>query len=164
MQDPYGSRIWQNKYPDALPVELDFPSISALDIFEQSVAEKPNLPALHYFDISFSYKEIDTMAAALAAGLADFGLTKGNRVIIQLQNIPQYLISLYAVWKLAAIAVTLNPMFKSKEMVSPYIMEPIQSCSWISCSVKIHPARFIGSEVNPPIQWESFACVGQYCP
>jgi len=116
MQDPYDRRIWQNKYTGALSVGIDFPSISALDIFERSVAKKPNLPALHYFDISFSYMEIDTMAAALAAGLGDFGLTKGNRVIIQLQNIPQYLISLYAVWKLGAIAVTLNPMFKSKEL------------------------------------------------
>jgi len=35
---------------------------------------------------------------------------------LYLQNIPQFLVSMYAIWKLGAIVVLCNPMFKRKEL------------------------------------------------
>jgi long-chain acyl-CoA synthetase len=44
------------------------------------------------------------------------GLKKGDRVVFYLQNIPQFVIAQYAVWKAGGIVVPLNPMYKEKEL------------------------------------------------
>ncbi len=116
MGSPFDERVWLKNYPASLPAEFEPPPLTALDLWEKAAAERRQFPALYYFDTAFSYGWIDSRASALAAGLTVLGVTKGDRVILQLQNMPQYLISLYAVWKLGAVAVTLNPMYKTREM------------------------------------------------
>jgi long-chain acyl-CoA synthetase len=48
--------------------------------------------------------------------MRDMGLGKGDRVIIDLQNVPQFLIALYGIWSAGGIAVPLNPMYKEEEL------------------------------------------------
>jgi len=43
-------------------------------------------------------------------------LHKGDRVVLYLQNVPQFIIGQLAVWKAGGIVVPLNPMFKEKEL------------------------------------------------
>ncbi|MEW6265044.1 MAG: AMP-binding protein [Thermodesulfobacteriota bacterium] len=116
MNHIYDKRVWLKNYPTDLPADLTLPPRTGLDLFENAAADFPERPALHYFDATFTYGRMEAMSAALAAGLAERGVRRGDRVILQLQNIPQYLISLYAIWKLGAVAVILNPMYKSREM------------------------------------------------
>jgi long-chain acyl-CoA synthetase len=47
----------------------------------------------------------------------DLGLEKGGRIIVDLQNVPQFLIATYAAWKSGAVVVPLNPMYKEKELL-----------------------------------------------
>lgn len=116
MVDLYEEKIWQKNYPVGYPGDFEIPSVSAIDLFEESVLKRPQSPALHYFDETLTYAELDSYVSAMAAGLVELGVKKGDRVAIQLQNIPQYLICLYAIWKLGAIAVPLNPMYKEREL------------------------------------------------
>ena len=44
------------------------------------------------------------------------GVGSGDRVAIVLQNIPQFLVAAVAAWKLAAIVVSLNPMYRTPEL------------------------------------------------
>jgi long-chain acyl-CoA synthetase len=116
MNDQYQDRGWVRHYPETLPPDIDVPAQTGLDMWLKAVEQKPQHPALYYFDQAFTYSQLDTRANSFALGLQELGIVKGDRVIIQLQNIPQYLITLYAVWKLGAIAVTLNPMYKTREL------------------------------------------------
>jgi long-chain acyl-CoA synthetase len=54
--------------------------------------------------------------SGLSAAFQDLGLERGDRVILVLQNVPQFLIATYAAWKLGCIVVPLNPMYKEKEL------------------------------------------------
>ena len=116
MSDIYEERIWLKLYPKNYPPDFKAPDVSAIDLFEESASNSPQAPALHYFDSTLTYGELNSLANRLAAGLAALGVKKGDRVVIQLQNIPQYLISLYAIWKRGGIAVGLNPMYKEREL------------------------------------------------
>ena len=116
MGDLYQDMIWLKQYPRSLPFDIEIPEITGLDMWQRSVKENPDGPAMYYFDRALTYGQLDALADALSAGLADLGLSKGDRAIIQLQNIPQFLIALYAVWKAGAVAVSLNPMYKSREL------------------------------------------------
>jgi long-chain acyl-CoA synthetase len=112
----YEKRPWLNNYPDQVPHDLKIGSQTALNDFIISAARRPDAPAVLYFDRVISYGEIEQLSNNLAAALSDFGFAKGDRIIVNLQNIPQFLIAVYAAWKLGGIAVPLNPMYKEREL------------------------------------------------
>lgn len=89
---------------------------TALEMFEAARDRAPGRPALHYFDEQLSYAQVDQRADALAAYLQQNGVQFGDRVALYLQNIPEFMIALIATWKLGAIAVTINPMNKAREL------------------------------------------------
>ncbi|MGA6206457.1 class I adenylate-forming enzyme family protein [Nocardia testacea] len=80
------------------------------------VRHEPDAPALVYFDTTLTVREADDLATALAAAFADRGVGHGERVGIHLQNIPQYALVLLALWKLGAIAILLNSMYRGREL------------------------------------------------
>lgn len=72
--------------------------------------------AITYFDGRITYRELDELSDGLAVHLAGRGLGGGDRIALQLQNIPQFAIALLAGWKVGAIVVPLNPMYRSHEL------------------------------------------------
>jgi long-chain acyl-CoA synthetase len=116
MSSIYEKRPWLSLYPKGIPSDLEIPNTTAIDIFEGTASKLPQAPAIHYFDNTISYGELNSLADSLAAALADLGVGKGDRIALDLQNIPQFLISQYAAWKLGAIVVPLNPMYKEREL------------------------------------------------
>jgi len=112
----YQERPWLSSYPDWVPHDLDLAGFTAAEDFNFSAARRPEAPAIYYFDHVISYGEIDRLSDALAIGFHDLGLNKGDRIIVDLQNVPQVLISVYAAWKLGAIVVPVNPMYREKEL------------------------------------------------
>jgi long-chain acyl-CoA synthetase len=65
---------------------------------------------------SKSYAEIDRLSDQLAAGLVDLGVTKGSAVGIFMMNIPQFVISFYAVLKAGGLVVAFNPLYTAREL------------------------------------------------
>lgn len=116
MDSIYEKRPWLKNYPAWVPHDLEVTSGTALDDFRASAARTPEMPALFYFDHAISYKEIDKLSDNLAAAFKGLGLEKGDRIILDLQNVPQFPIATYAAWKVGAIVVPLNPMYKQKEL------------------------------------------------
>ncbi len=117
MDSIYEARPWLKNYPDHVPHDLEIGSETALDDFKASAARKPNAPAVYYFDDIITYGDIDQQSDSLAAAFNDMGLKKGDRIIVDLQNVPQFLIATYAAWKLGIIVVPLNPMYKEEELL-----------------------------------------------
>jgi len=85
-------------------------------MFLETAKAMPEQAAIYYFEQSMSYSELDRKSTALAAALKGRGVTHGDRVALYLQNIPQFLIALYGAWKVGAIVVPCNPMFKQREL------------------------------------------------
>jgi len=112
----YEKKPWLKNYPEWVPHNLEIAPDTALGDFRASAARLPGSPAVYYFDHVISYGEIDRLSDCLAAALCDLGLEKGDRIILDLQNVPQFLVATYAAWKLGAIAVPLNPMYKEREL------------------------------------------------
>jgi long-chain acyl-CoA synthetase len=73
-------------------------------------------PLLHYFETPVSGARLGRASDALACAMADLGVRAGDRVVVQLQNMPQFHLSLLAIWKLGAIAVPANPMLRAREL------------------------------------------------
>jgi long-chain acyl-CoA synthetase len=116
MVSVYETRPWLNNYPEWVPHNLEITPDTALSDFVKSAMREPEAPAVLYFDHALSYGELDRYSNSLSAAFRDLGVTKGDRIILVLQNVPQFLIATYAAWKLGSIVVPLNPMYKEKEL------------------------------------------------
>jgi long-chain acyl-CoA synthetase len=116
MDSNYARRPWLKNYPDSVPHDLEIAFDTAIGDFEESAALHPEAPAVFYFDHEISYGEINRLSNSLAAVFDDMGIGKGDRIVVDLQNVPQFLVATYAAWKLGAIVVPLNPMYKEKEL------------------------------------------------
>jgi long-chain acyl-CoA synthetase len=117
MDSIYQQRPWLNFYPSWAPHDLNIGSCTPSGDFLTSAASHPDSPAIYYFDQAISYREIDRWSDGLAAAFHDMGLRAGDRIIIDLQNVPQFLIAVYAAWKIGVIVVPVNPMYKEKELL-----------------------------------------------
>lgn len=114
MNSPYSSKPWLTQYKS--PPELPIPDWSMIDAFERTARHSPDAPAIYYFDETISFGALDDLAGRFATLLARWGIGKGDRVAVSLQNDPPFAIVELGAWKRGAILVPLNPMFKEKEV------------------------------------------------
>ncbi|MFI6773874.1 AMP-binding protein [Nocardia sp. NPDC050412] len=64
----------------------------------------------------WTYRELAAAIDALATGLAERGITKGNRVGIWAPNCAEWFLTQYATAKLGAILVNINPAYRTSEL------------------------------------------------
>ncbi|RAL68421.1 hypothetical protein DID88_007152 [Monilinia fructigena] len=69
----------------------------------------------HAQNTKFTYRELDERSNVLAHGLRGLGVGKGDRVAVSLGNGWEFGALTYAIWKLGAVLVPLNPAFNTKQ-------------------------------------------------
>ncbi len=112
----YHQRPWIRQYPDHVAQDLEISGSTALADFKHSAGARPEKAAVYYFDHEISYSMLDHLSSGFAAGLTALGVKRGDRVIVDLQNVPQFMVAAYGGWKAGAIIVPINPMYKDKEV------------------------------------------------
>jgi long-chain acyl-CoA synthetase len=117
MGSPSSKRPWLRVYPDWMPHDLKLTPNTLLDLFRTAAVHRPEKPAVYYFDQEISYREIDRLSDNLAAALRDLGLQKGDRIALDLHNIPQFLIAQYGAWKAGAIVVPIDTACQEKGLL-----------------------------------------------
>jgi len=115
MVDTIAKHTWAEYYGD-LTSGLHPEGDSVLDLFRNVVDSRPDAVAVTYFDKNLSYLELDKASDALAAWFLDQAVRPGDRIAIILQNDPQFLISILAAWKVGALPVPMNPMYRVGEL------------------------------------------------
>lgn len=63
-----------------------------------------------------TYAEVDSRSDALAASLANLGVEQGDRVAVVLPACPEFVVSLFAIAKLGAVLVPLDPRQPASEL------------------------------------------------
>ncbi len=76
----------------------------------------PNSVCTIFKGARITYKEMNETTDRLAAGLAELGVKKGDRVGIFIPNTPQFVMAYYAILKLGAIVVATNPLYSGREI------------------------------------------------
>ncbi|KAI1091394.1 acetyl-CoA synthetase-like protein [Rostrohypoxylon terebratum] len=68
--------------------------------------------------ITLTYEALDNQSNILAHSLRSLGVKKGDRIGISLGNVAEHVVANYAIFKLGAIVVPLNPTFNEKQLVT----------------------------------------------
>jgi len=103
-------------WPAGYPADLPFPVGNAFGNLEAAAVRWPERPAIHYYGRTISYAELHDRVLALAGGLKFLGIEAGDRVLLDMQNAPQFIIAFHAVLRADAIVVPVNPMNLTDEL------------------------------------------------
>jgi long-chain acyl-CoA synthetase len=79
-------------------------------------AAHPDKALCHIGERSFSYGEVDEVSGRIATSLRNLGVRRGDKVAVQLPNLPQFLFSYFAILKAGAVMVPLNPLLRAPEV------------------------------------------------
>ena len=96
--------------------DLPITNETMLDLLVSTVGRLPDAPAIHFFGRTLNWHEFDEISDKLARGLIVRGVAAGDRVGLLMQNVPQYMLSLAAIWKAGAASVPINPMLTPKDV------------------------------------------------
>ena len=111
--EPNHYRFW----PEGVPREIALPEASVYRNLEASAARTPDKAALIYYGTPLSYRRFKDEVDALAGFLqARSGVKRGDRVLLFMQNSPQFMIAYYAILRADAMVVPVNPMNLTGEL------------------------------------------------
>ena len=110
-------------WPARLPMHMTPPSTSLWANLAINAWRFPDKTALVFMGRRWSYTQLQEACERLAAQLAALGVRKGDRVVLDMQNCPQLVITHFAILRLDAVVVPVNPMNKAHEL-EHYITDP----------------------------------------
>ncbi len=104
-------------WPPGLPRTLTLPATGLFFNLQVSAARWPDKPVTRFYGRALSYRDALREAEALAGWLQhDAGLARGDRVLLMLQNSPQWLLAFYGVLRAGGVVVPVNPMNRVDEL------------------------------------------------
>jgi fatty-acyl-CoA synthase len=104
-------------WPPGKPKTLEVPRETIVHNLEAVVARAPQSIAIDYYGSRLTYAELKRQVEALAGFLQQrCGVAKGDRVLLYLQNSPQFVLAYYAVVRADAVVVPVNPMNRTEEL------------------------------------------------
>lgn len=109
-------RPWLRFYPEGVDPDPALRFGNLADAWRDRVERCPGSVLVHYFDGVMTTAEVDDGSDALAWALQERGVRHGDRVAVYLQSVPHYVVALLALWKVGAIGVPINPMYRAAEL------------------------------------------------
>jgi len=95
---------------------LDYERITMSQALLRSAGKFPRSGAFNYMGKRISYRQLNRYVNRFARALADMGIVAGDKVAVCLPNIPQAVIANFAVFRIGAAVVPVNPMYTDREM------------------------------------------------
>jgi len=100
------------------------------DFLEHSAALRPDKVALVCGDRRITYRQLEDLANRLANGLRHAGVSRGDRVAIQLNNSVEAVVAIFATLKAGAVFVTIHRTVKAAKL--KYILHNCRAAALIT--------------------------------
>jgi crotonobetaine/carnitine-CoA ligase len=85
-------------------------------LLEEKAEIHKERPFLFFGDEKVTYKQLDLVSNRFAHGLKALGIEKGDKVILMMQNHPEFLYSWFGTVKLGAVEVPVNTAYKGESL------------------------------------------------
>ena len=114
---PYAARPWLEHYDYWVRAHVNYPRRPLHEILRLTAVEVPEQRATAFLGAHLTFGEIREQADRLAAALLALGIKQHDRVGIMLPNCPQYVVAAFAVLRLGAVVVNVNPLYTPREVL-----------------------------------------------
>jgi long-chain acyl-CoA synthetase len=82
----------------------------------ETARRRPQQPAVICGHVRMTYAELDAAVNRLANALVGLGLRPGNKVLLMLPNLPEFVICYYGILKAGGVVVPVNVLYKAGEL------------------------------------------------
>src|ERR1044071_125139 len=115
-QSPYAGRPWLGRYDYWVRPHMNYPRRPLHEILRITAAEVPDRPATAFLGAHMTFGQLKEQSDRLAAAPRGLGKGQQDRVGIMLPNCPQYVVAAFAVLRLGAVVVNVNPLYTPREV------------------------------------------------
>jgi fatty-acyl-CoA synthase len=115
-------------HPEAMP---PFRDVTVGDLLTRLARALPDREALVYADAPrFTFAALDAEARTIARGLIALGVSRGERVVVWANNVPEWVVLQFAIAKAGAILVTANTSLRGREV--DYLLRQSEAATLIT--------------------------------
>jgi long-chain acyl-CoA synthetase len=113
-------RPWLRHYPQWMKWDIATDTYAnVLELLEETFRAYPDAPAQENLGYSMSYGKLEEQSRQLAAFFQSRGLKQGDTLAIQMPNVLQYAVALFAGIRAGLRIVNINPLYTVAEMRGP---------------------------------------------
>src|SRR5215208_4763671 len=142
------SRKYFEFWPKALPHDLTVPATNLFYNATVAAARYPDKPFVIFFEGELTFAQFAQQSEQLAGCLQqDCGVQQGDRVLLVMQNSPQFIVAYYAILRANAIVVPVNPMSVTAEL-DHYVQDSGTRTALIAQEVYPQIKPLLGSKLS----------------
>jgi fatty-acyl-CoA synthase len=135
-------------WPAGLPRNITAPATNLFYNLEVSATRYPDKPYVIFFEQELSYGRFKDEAERLAGFLQqDCGVAPGDRVLLVMQNSPQFILSYYGILRANAVVVPVNPMSVTSEL-EHYVTDSGAKVALVAQEVYPHLKPLVGEHLK----------------
>ena len=112
---------WLESYPDFVSHSTEINYENIVEIYDQSIRNFGDKVAYKNMDVELTYNELDNHVNALIHYFQNnTSLKKGDKIVLQMPNLLQYPVAIFACLKAGLVIVNTNPLYTADEMLHQY--------------------------------------------
>ena len=160
MTSPYAARPWLAHYDYWVRPHMTYPERPLHEILASTAVDLPDATATSFLGATLTFQDLKRRADRLAGSLARLGVTKGDRVGIMLPNCPQYIAATFAILRLGAIVVNINPIYTAREVLSVATDSGMRALFTLDALAPLA----LGIRENTSLEWIVVTSLAEYSP
>ncbi|HEY0942261.1 MAG TPA: long-chain fatty acid--CoA ligase [Steroidobacter sp.] len=135
-------------WPAGVPRDITVPATNLFYNVEVSAARYPDKPYLIFYEAPLTFARFKEQAEHLAGYLQhDLGVAAGDRVLLVMQNSPQFILAYYGILRANAIVVPVNPMSVTAEL-EHYVQDSGAKVALVAQEVYPQLRPLVGSQLQ----------------
>ena len=107
---------WLDSYDEGVPKSIDYPNLMLWELLKETTKKYPSYIAYEYYGTSVTFRQFMLEIEEVARSLKAIGVNSDDIVTICAPNIPEAIISFYAINMIGAIANMIHPLSSSMEI------------------------------------------------
>jgi len=160
MTSPYAARPWLAHYDYWVRPHMTYPERPLHEILASTAVDLPDATATSFLGATLTFQDLKRRADRLAGSLARLGVTKGDRVGIMLPNCPQYIAATFAILRLGAIVVNINPIYTAREVLTVATDSGMRALFTLDALAPLA----LGIRENTSLEWIVVTSLAEYSP
>lgn len=135
-------------WPRGLPRNITLPATNVFYNVEVSATRYPEKPFVIFFEAPLSFGRFKEEAERLAGYLQqELGVAAGDRVLLVMQNSPQFILAYYGILRANAVVVPVNPMSVTAEL-EHYVQDSGAKVALVSQEVYSQLRPLVGEQLH----------------
>lgn len=135
-------------WPPGLPEHLTLPETNVYYNAVVSATRFPDKPFIVFYDTAISFRQFHEETERIAGYLQQVcGVKAGDRVLLYMQNSPQWMLAFYGILRANAVVVPVNPMNRATEL-EHYVHDSGASTMFLPQDLFAEAAPLLGESGN----------------